>query len=282
MRRCLQLLVVAVVGLAAVRAMAGDEPPEKTMSDARGVIYLVDGVGGFGFAPKVMERMFADAEVPHETRHFQWSHGFGRWHADLTNDENLIRKGSELADAIMEYRVRKPGRPVFIVAKSGGTAVALRALAELPANSVERVVLLSSAVSPKYDMTPALRAVRDEIVSFWSPNDKLILGLGTTLFGTADGVQGDAAGLVSFSIPDNADAETRAAYRRLRQVEWDPEMKKTYNYGTHVGTSMPMFVKRYVAPLVGGRTEPEPPIVVESTREQTTQSQRTSRAEETR
>ena len=231
------------------------EPQERNMSDEKGVVYLLDGVGGFGFAPKVMESVLTEAGVPHELRSFYWSHGFGHWHEDLTDDENIRRKASELADSIMDFRVKADGRPVYVVAKSGGTAVALAALAQLPPDSVERVVLLSSAVSPDYDLVPALRSIRTELVSFWSPKDKVVLGLGTSLFGTADGVKGDSAGLVGFRVPERASVAELLQYRKLRQVEWDQSMRKTYNFGTHIGTSMPLFVRDYVAPLVRVRRE---------------------------
>jgi len=244
-----------VFSLAVSSRTTADERREGPMSAEKGVVYLIDGVGGFGLAPKVMEHALTEAGVPHEMRNFYWSHGFGRWHSDLTDDENLRRKASELADSIMTLRACG-GRSVFIVAKSGGTAVALAALAQLPAESVERVVLLSSAVSPDYDLVPALRAVRTEIVSFWSPKDKFILGLGTSMFGTADGMMGESAGLIGFRTPDQATAADLALFRKLRQVEWDESMRKAYNYGTHIGTSMPLFVRHYVAPLVGGRNEP--------------------------
>jgi hypothetical protein len=217
--------------------------------DSQGIIFLIDGVGGFGFTSKVLEKTLQDAGVAHELRTFNWSHGFGRWHADLTDDSNFRSKASDLADAVMDFRIRSNG-PVYFIAKSGGTAIALTALAQLPPNSVERCVLLSSAVSPDYDLVPALCAVRTELVSFWSPRDKVILGLGTSIFGTADGVMGQSAGLVGFRMPDNADGEIVLQYRKLRQVEWDSTMRKTYNFGTHIGTSMPQFVRNYVVPLV--------------------------------
>jgi len=220
-----------------------------------GIIYLIEGVGGFGLAPKVMEGALRGAGVPHELRHFHWSHGFGRWHADLTDAENFRRKASKLADSIMDFRTGNTGRPVFVVAKSGGTAVALSATEQLPADSIERVVLLSPAVSPVYHLRPALRAVRSDLTSFWSPRDKFILGFGTSIFGTADGLIGDAAGRVGFRLPAGVDATSDADYRKLRQIEWDATMQRAYNYGTHIGTSMPLFVRYYVAPLIGGRSD---------------------------
>jgi pimeloyl-ACP methyl ester carboxylesterase len=251
------ILGAAISLIGATGTHAGERREGKmSASGDKGVVYLIDGIGGFGLAPKVMETALAEAGVPHELRNFYWSHGFGRWHSDLTDDENLRRKASDLADSIMDHRVRG-GRSVYIIAKSGGTAVALAALAQLPADSVERVVLLSSAVSPDYDLMPALRAVRIELVSFWSPKDKFILGLGTSIFGTADGVMGESAGLIGFRMPEQGCAADLAQYRKLRQVEWDESMRKTYNYGTHIGTSMPLFMRDYVAPLVGGRKEPQ-------------------------
>jgi hypothetical protein len=41
----------------------------------------------------------------------------------------------------------------------------------LEANAVDRAVLLSPAVSPRFDLDPALRAVRRDLISFWSPLD---------------------------------------------------------------------------------------------------------------
>lgn len=255
-KTCWLAAAVAAFSLVSDGLPGCDEPQDGTMTGEKGVVFLIDGVGGFGFAPKVMEKVLVEAGVTHEFRHFYWSHGFGRWHADLTDDENIRRKASELSDLIMDSRVRSRQRPIHIVAKSGGTAIALAALAQLPEESVERVVLLSSAVSPKYDLVPALRAVRTDLVSFWSTRDKLILGLGTSIFGTADGMMSESAGFVGFRVPEQADAATLLQYRKLRQIEWDQSMRKTYNYGTHIGTSMPLFVRDYIAPLIGGRSEP--------------------------
>ena len=69
-------------------------------------------------------------------------------------------------------------------------------------------------------------------------------------------VMGESAGLTGFRFPEQTTAADFALFRKLRQIEWDESMRKTYNYGTHIGTSMPLFVRHYVAPLVGGRNEP--------------------------
>ena len=57
------------------------------------------------------------------------------------------------------------------------------------------VFLLASALSPEYDLSKALGHVRGKVYVFTSPGDSLVLGTGTRLFGTIDGIKSDAAGL---------------------------------------------------------------------------------------
>jgi pimeloyl-ACP methyl ester carboxylesterase len=181
-----------------------------------------------------------------------WGHGFGRWHSDLTDAENLDRQAGRVAGSIRKFRAEHPGEPVFLVGKSGGAGVAVRALERLDAGDVERVVLLAPALSPGYDLAAALRAVRREIVVFWSPLDVVILGAGTGLFGTIDGVRTRSAGLVGFAPPGPAesDADRARQYAKLRQVRWRPRMAASGHLGGHFGTDLPRFLREWVAPLL--------------------------------
>ena len=74
------------------------------------------------------------------------------------------------------YKAGQPGCPVFLVAKSGGSGVAVKALELLDERDRRTRGLLAPALSPAYDLTAALRAVRREIVVFWSPLDVIVLG----------------------------------------------------------------------------------------------------------
>ena len=126
-----------------------------------------------------------------------------------------------MADAIARFKTDRPAEPVFVVAKSGGSGVVVKALERLDEHAVERVVLLAPAVSPGYDLTDALRAVRREMVVFWSPFDLIILGAGTRVFGTIDRVRTVSAGLVGFKKPAASPiGESRAT--RLRQAPPGP------------------------------------------------------------
>src|SRR5262249_3474858 len=119
---------------------------------------------------------------------------------------------------------------------------------QLPPQTVERIILLSPAVSRAFDLSGALRATKGEIVSFYSRYDQLVLGWGTRQFGTADRIHGPSAGLRGFILPSELDDVSRASYQRLVQIPWNPSMFLEGHPGIHVGTSMPAFLAKEVAP----------------------------------
>lgn len=216
------------------------------MTEKTAVVYIIDGAGGSGFTPLVLKRALINR--PYEVKHFRWGTGYMRIINDLTNRENLLAKSKQLSAEISDFRDSHPECKIFIVAKSAGTAVALNALANLPKNSIERVILMSPAVSPSYPLPDSLRAVRQDVVSFCSAADLLFLHVGTSIFGTADGIRGIGAGLRGFARPDTRELATE--YAKLREIHWQPSMMKLLHFGDHSGNSMPPFVKRYIVPLL--------------------------------
>lgn len=204
------------------------------------IVYTVDGVGGVGLMPLTMNAVVKLADAEFDVRHFVWSHGFGRIVADIRDRKHMYDKGELLANVILESN--RAGRKVAIVAKSGGTGVALNALERLPADTVETVVLLAPAVSPGYDLSPALNAVRSQMYSFNSNFDLFWLAFCTSLVCTADGVKAVAAGCVGFHNPER--------YDKLEQISWNAPMMKQLHFGTHTGTSMYPFLSEYVLPLL--------------------------------
>jgi pimeloyl-ACP methyl ester carboxylesterase len=217
------------------------------VSEKEGIVFILDGAGASGFTPLVLKRSLA--ELPYEVQTFRWGTGYMRIISDLTNRENIQRKSDELTHSIQQYKIKNETHRIYVIAKSAGTVVALRALSQLPEHTVEKAILLSPAVSPQFPLSDALRAVRHELVSFWSPIDLFFLGFGTSVFGTADGVHTRGAGLVGFRIPEDG-AATEAEYSKLRQIKWDPSMIKLMHLGDHSGNSMPPFVRRHIVPLL--------------------------------
>lgn len=227
------------------RAIYGPLP--ESVSEGTGLVIVADGVGGLNLCGIALKYAASKAGLEHEIRIHPWGHGFGRWHADLTNVANHTAKAEALAAEVDEFRSRRPDMPVYVVGKSGGTGIIVKALERLPAGSIEAAVLISPALSQGYDLSQALRAVRREMVVFWSPLDLIVLGLGTQIFGTVDRINAVSAGLVGFRPPASADG---AQYAKLRQVRWCPEMAPTGYLGGHVGPDNPAFLRKYVVPLL--------------------------------
>jgi hypothetical protein len=219
---------------------------------------VADGVGGLDLCGTALRYVVAGARLNYAIHVLPWGHGFGRWFADLTNVSNRDRHAALLAEAVQQFHTYQPDDPVFLIGKSGGSGILVKALEQLETDLVERVILLAPALSPEYDLTTALRAVSREMVVFWSPLDVFILGAGTRVFGTADRVRTASAGLVGFRIPPSrtgGDRPTDGHYAKLRQVRWMPRMAASGYLGGHLGPDSPVFLKNYVVPLL--RREPD-------------------------
>ncbi|MGE3804378.1 MAG: hypothetical protein AB7K24_06875 [Gemmataceae bacterium] len=239
-------LIVLLLALAPVVCPA-QEPVAGKSGTRSGVVFVIDGVGGGDVLGCVSTLVFPRVGVPHEIRVFEWTHGRGKILRDLQDHRYLMKKAKSLSDEVERYRTANPGCPVYLLAKSGGAGLALAAAELLPSDCLERIVLLSPAVAPSYDLRPALRAA-GQIVSFYSHGDYIILGLGTSQFGTVDRRYGPAAGLLGFDVPAYLAPGDRKLYDRLVQVSWKPEMIMLGHLGTHLGTSMPGFLHKQVAP----------------------------------
>ncbi len=214
----------------------------------RGVVFVVGGVGGTDPLGVSTERALPLAGVDDEVQDFVWTHGYGRVLLDLQDFRYLQDRGHELAGKIRQIKQQDPNRPVYLLGKSGGSEIVLAAAEQLPPGTLERIVLISPAVAPQHDLRPALRATKKELVCFHSRWDTLILGWGTTHFGTADRYYGPSAGIDGFIIPDNIPYADRLLYHRLVQIPWRPRMMLEGNFGRHYGSSNPLWVRREVAP----------------------------------
>ncbi len=213
-----------------------------------GVVFVVGGVGGWDTLPCSSRLVFPLAGVPHEIRDFVWTHGWGKFIRDLQDFRHAENKAEELAREIRQALAFEPDRRIYIVAKSGGAGVALRAAELLPPASLERLIVLAAAVSPAYDLRPALRATRGEIVAFCSPLDQFILNWGTRQFGTVDRYYGPSAGLHGFVVPQNLNRTDKALYDRLVQITWSPRMIWQGYLGGHAANSFPWFLAAEVGP----------------------------------
>lgn len=224
-----------------------DAAPPPDDPAATGLVLVADGIGGFDLCVTGMKYATAWAGLPHRLQVVDWGHGFFRWYKDLSNVANHTARSAAVAQEVLAFREQNPDAPVYLVGKSGGTGIMVRTLEQLPENSVEAVVLIASALSPKYDLSQALRAVRRDLTLFWSPLDLVLLGAGTSIFGTIDRLHKPGAGMVGFRQPPGADPEQ---YAKLRQVRWNPRMYGVGHLGGHLGPDNPKFLREHVIPLL--------------------------------
>lgn len=157
-------------------------------------------------------------------------------------------QAEKLATHLKELLANDPSLKIRLVAHSGGTGIAAWALERLPDNAkIEMLVFLAPALSQRYDLSKALRHVRGNAYAFISENDTLVLGAGTRLFGTIDGVKEEAAGLRGFTRPAGADA---AAYAKLVEVPYNADWMKYDSIGDHIGPMGETFAAQVIAPLL--------------------------------
>jgi len=154
--------------------------------------------------------------------------------------------GTRISRMILSYQEQYPGRPVVLVGHSGGGGVAVFAAEAMPeGHQVDALVLLSPSISADYDLSKALAHCRNGIINFYNPQDKALLGVGTTIVGNVDGGHGPSAGLKGFTRNPPG----------LQQIRVTGAMTG-YDTNAHTATTGINFVARYVAPRVlasGGR-----------------------------
>jgi hypothetical protein len=231
---------------------AGSHSSGESEAQPRALVLVAGGVGGFDLSATGLRYVLAAERLPCAVAVVPWGHGLGRWHADLTDVANRDAKARLVVETIRAYKTDRPSDPVFLVAKSGGAGVVVKTLELLDHQEVERAVLLAPALSPTYDLSGALRAVRNDVVVFWSPLDFVILGVGTRIFGTVDRIRTVGAGMVGFQPPSagSLDGASGSPYDKLHQVRWRPSMAAAGHYGGHWGPESPVFLRKYVAPLL--------------------------------
>jgi pimeloyl-ACP methyl ester carboxylesterase len=216
---------------------------------AQGLVFILDGAGNFGVATDSFIQVVKDTHTPVCVRPYVWSHGYGRVLADQMGQENIRIQGKHLAELVLLHKHEQPEIPIYLVAHSAGAAVVLVAADVLPPDAVERVILLSPAVSSNRDLRGALTASRQGVDVFYSKDDWWYLGTIVTLIGTSDRRWSPAAGRVGFQPVIACPADGRL-YEKLRQYPWDESQEWTGNLGGHYGSHQPGFLKAYVLPLL--------------------------------
>lgn len=210
----------------------------------KGLVIVLPGIDGRARHNEAVCRVLRKHGVGMAVELYDWTTPLGALFNQCAQSTNR-GAARRLAERIVAYLRRYPGRPVFLIGHSGGTAIAAWAAEAIPrGRRIAGIIMLAPSLSPGYDLSAALAHTDRGIVSFHSHLDAALLGAGTTLVGTMDGLHVEAAGKVAFRKP--AQAEPARDYRKLVQVAWESGMAESGHDGGHFGPTTPRFVARYV------------------------------------
>jgi pimeloyl-ACP methyl ester carboxylesterase len=221
-----------------------------------GLIVNLSGIGGFNLYPRWLRRGLDQAGVPGASLIYRWSVGpLGMWLTDVLARRRNRTMAADLAGTIVAYRRWMPGRPVTLIGHSGGGAIVTWTLESLPEGCcIDTAVLLAPALSPRYNLAPALRHVSGHAYAAHSWLDLGLMGLGMTVVGGLDRRHGPGAGMIGFRLPEGAAEADRAEYAKLHQIRWHPRMIRDGHLGGHIGWSTIRFARQFLAPMLLGRT----------------------------
>jgi pimeloyl-ACP methyl ester carboxylesterase len=241
------LILFSDAGCAKQRAATepATAPPELGPPPRPYLLHL-PGIGGKRRIDRMLVNGLAEGGIDAEVEIYDWT-GDDPGLSALYAAKRNRAQAAKVAEMITRVHREDPRREIYLTGHSGGTGIAVWALEQLPDDvQIESLLLLASALSPTYDLSEALRHVRGKAYALSSAYDP-VLGIGTRLFGTIDGVQTDAAGRVGFAQPPGADA---AQYEKLIEVPYDRGWIRLSHIGDHIGPMMRPFAREILAPLV--------------------------------
>jgi pimeloyl-ACP methyl ester carboxylesterase len=216
-------------------------------------LIYISGIGGLGNADHAFVRGLRAGGYVGNAEMVDWTGQLGPIAALWAH----VRQHAE-AHRIAKIRLESPQAPIVLVGHSAGAGVAVGVLEDLPPGvSVDELVLLAPALSRTYDLTSALRHVRGCADVFNSNRDTLVLGFGTLLFGTADGVHSEAAGHGGFVRPPGADLDV---YSKLHSHAYSLDRQRAGDDGGHEGILTSGAAATVIAPLLPGHELRQEPV----------------------
>lgn len=218
------------------------------------VIFILDGVGGLQAVPLMVRRALRDQKLEIGTILFRWQYVLPGeiWSNLIWLRRNRVM-AARLARKILAFRRAHPRTVIHIFGHSGGTAIATWACEFLNGRGgVTTLLLACPALSPTYDLRPALRSVQ-RCYALVSPHDRWVLGVGTRVFGTMDRCFCSAAGQVGFRLPVGLSGADRSSYNRFWEVPWTPSLGDDGHHGGHTGSARVSFLRRHLLPILRGK-----------------------------
>ena len=205
------------------------------------------GIGGYRSVDRGMLRGLREGGYNERIRVHDWT-GADAGLAALMATQRHKDESQHVAQIILDELEVNPKTRITVSAHSAGAGIIAWALEQLPPDKkIDTLLLIAPALSPTYDLSRAMSHVRNKVYVIYSPYDSAVLGMGTKMFGTVDGVKVEAAGKVGFKAPPNADKQQ---YEKLVQIAYRSDWVKLGNIGDHIGGLSRPFAKAVLAPLL--------------------------------
>lgn len=143
---------------------------------------------------------------------------------NLVAHRSNLETAQRMAHELTEWRQAHRSAPLYVVGYSGGGGIALLTAAALPESvSLDRLVLVAPAISPRYPLGDAVLPRVSEFVASYSSVMDVQVAWGTRAFGTIDRERTSSAGAVGFALD----------HERLLQWHWSREMRRIGHGGRH-------------------------------------------------
>lgn len=240
--------------VSALPSMFFNPIPDSVNSTERrsaGCVIVLPGIEGKSYWNRSIVRGLLHAEVPYGIEIFDWTTGYrglGVYH--LRSRALHQRASARLTEKIIDYRHEHPQQPLYLVGHSGGGAMSMVSLAQLPNDvRVTGAIMLGPALSPWYNVVPALHRTTHGAWNFSSIGDAFFLGVGTTLAGTLDGWHVPSAGMIGFSKHIHAKVQA-AGTPPLREMPYQLQYARHRNLSGHFGYTTPEFTASVIAPIM--------------------------------
>lgn len=206
---------------------------------SQGIVFYAPGAGNWDLTDDGFQRGLRTAGYEGEFTVEPWTVSLNPAIDQLVK-VNARTGGANLARRIEAYQEQYPGRPVTVVGLSAGTGVAVFAMEELePGTQVDNVILLSSSLSSRYDLSDVVPKVKGGIYNYYSPQDTVLQAF-IPLFGNIDGGRGQPAGLVGL--------QGRGANgKSVANIRWRREWQRYGYVGGHTDVTSARFVKAVLA-----------------------------------
>jgi pimeloyl-ACP methyl ester carboxylesterase len=245
----LRLLLLLVASAGCNHHRAENHEPATPALGPPPKLYLLHlpGIGGTRRIDRMLTEGLVQGGIDADVEIHDWT-GSDEGMNALYARQRHEHEADIVAQMITDKFRADPRQKIILSGHSGGTGIAVWALERLPDDvKVDSLLLLASALSPGYDLSPALRHVRGKAYVLYSALDP-VLGVGTRMFGTIDGIKSDSGGRIGFTKPK--DAVDPKQYDKLVQIAYNPTWVRLNNIGDHIGAMMRPFAREILSPLL--------------------------------